>query len=94
MTALRTALAALVALHTGWPARAIADETHLSDEMELTSLERLDLLIAVERRYDVDISDADRDDIATFGDLLRCVAGKTGHPHHEPEDPSVLGAAF
>lgn len=76
MTALRPRLASIIADHTGWPASAIADETHFYDEMGFDQLDMLDALIDVEKQLDIDISDTDREGISTFGDLVRVVEQK------------------
>lgn len=76
MSDLRTRLASIIADHTGWPAASIADETHFYDEMGFDTLDMLDALIEVEKALEIDTSDGEREGIATFGDLVRCVEGK------------------
>lgn len=78
MSDLRKHLASLVADHTGWPAASIADETNFADEMGFDNLDLIDMRIDVETQLRIEISDAEQDDVATFGDLVKLVERKVG----------------
>lgn len=73
MSDLRTSLALIVADHTAWPAASIADETHFFDEMGFDSLDLVEAVFEIEKKHGgIDLGD-DMGEIATFGDLVRCV---------------------
>lgn len=70
---LRTRIANAVSTVTGWPVTSLNDDVNFFDEMNFDTLDWLDLLIVVETACAVDISDTDREQIATFGQLIACV---------------------
>jgi len=73
---LRTRIATAVSTVTGWPVAALNDDVNFFDEMNLDTLDWLDLVLTVENECNVDISDGDREQIATFGQLVACVERK------------------
>ena len=67
-------LAAMIGNIAGRGAEALSSQTSLFDDLGLTSLERVDLLSAIEERYHVDLSEtrfAEADTIGEIGKLLK-----------------------
>jgi acyl carrier protein len=61
----------LIANHLGIDIKRVTDEAHFTD-LGADWLDRLDLMIVIEQRFaDVEISDADIDQIDVVGDLIR-----------------------
>ncbi len=55
---------------------------NLADDVGLDSIDRLNLMTAVEQAHDVELSDEEMASISTLQDLLRlteAASGKTGH---------------
>lgn len=50
---------------------------HLRDNLGITSIERVELITALENQFDIDIRDADVLGLITLGDVVTCVAEKT-----------------
>jgi long-chain acyl-CoA synthetase len=68
----------LVARVTGRPLQSLAPGADLENELGLSSLERVDLLGALEDRYQVDLSETKFASAATVGDLKRLLQGGRG----------------
>jgi acyl carrier protein len=65
---------ALVAKHLDIDIKHITNEAHLTDDLEVDWLDRLELLMLIEDEFaGVEISDGDSDQIQTVGDLIRCI---------------------
>ena len=71
-----SALGELIAKISGRPARNLASDASLEDDVHLSSLERVDLLSALEDRYQVDLSEARFSEARTIGDIERMIAGR------------------
>ena len=69
-------LAELVARVTGRAAPRLAPNADLEDDLGLSSLERVELMGAIEDRYQVDLSEAQFARVATVADLDRLLSGK------------------
>jgi len=70
-------LADLIAQISGRPAPDLAPDASLEDDVHLTSLERVDLLSALEDRYQVDLSETRFSEARTIGDIQKMIAGGT-----------------
>jgi long-chain acyl-CoA synthetase len=75
-------LAELVARVTGRSAENLAGATGLETDLGLSSLERVELLGALEDRYQVDLSETNFASAATVGDLEKLLQGERGE-HRE-----------
>ncbi|MBI2820991.1 MAG: AMP-binding protein [Acidobacteria bacterium] len=64
-------LGGLVARITGRPAGALSPDAKLAEDLNLSSIDRVELLSAIEDRYQLDVSDADFTAATTVGDLER-----------------------
>jgi long-chain acyl-CoA synthetase len=65
------ALAGMIAHITGRDVGTLAPEARLDDDLNLNSMDRVELLSALEDRYQVDLNDADFTQVSTVGDLER-----------------------
>jgi acyl carrier protein len=50
--------------------------THLRDELGITSIERVELITALENEFDIDIRDTDVLRLNTLGDVIECIEEK------------------
>jgi long-chain acyl-CoA synthetase len=71
-------LAELLARVTGRPKRNLSSESTLDSGLGLTSLERVELLGALEDRYQIDLSENNLAKAATVGDLESLIKGGKG----------------
>jgi long-chain acyl-CoA synthetase len=78
VTGSASALSELVARVTGRSPQELAPEADLDSELGLSSLERVDLLGALEDRYQIDLSETRFASASTVGDLERLLQGKPG----------------
>ena len=70
-------LADLISQISGRPAPNFAPDANLEDDFHLTSLERVDLLSALEDRYQIDLSETRFSEARTIGDIQKMIAGGT-----------------
>ncbi len=64
-------LAGMIARITGRNVGALAPEARLDDDLNLNSMDRVELMSALEDRYQVDLNDADFTKVGTVADLER-----------------------
>lgn len=79
-------LADLIARISGRAAPALQPEASLEDDLQLSSLERVELMSALEDRYQVDLSESTFSAARTVGDLGKILGGKSGErvEYHYP----------
>jgi long-chain acyl-CoA synthetase len=70
-------LAELISQISGRPAPNLAPDATLEDDVHLTSLERVDLLSALEDRYQIDLSETRFSEARTVGDIQKMITGGT-----------------
>lgn len=83
----RTApLADLISRITGRATSDIKEDVSLDSDLGLSSLDRVELLSAVEDRYQIDLSEARFSTVKTVGDLERMLRGEStpGRGYHYP----------
>lgn len=82
----RSPLSELISRVSGRPAGKVNESARLDSDLGLSSLDRVELLGAVEDRYQVDLSEARFNTLRTVGDLERMVRGEAGHAlgYHYP----------
>ena len=80
------ALAELITRITGHRVAALRPEARLEGDLNLNSMDRVELLSALEDRYQVDLNDADFTSISTVGDLE--------HLLHRPQQAVQAGYRF
>jgi long-chain acyl-CoA synthetase len=78
VTGSANAFTELLARVTGRSPQSLAPEADLESELGLSSLERVELLGALEDRYQVDLSETKFASAATVGDLERLLQGEPG----------------
>ena len=79
VTGSASVLSELVARVTGRAPQNIAPEADLENELGLSSLERVELLGALEDRYQVDLSETKFASAVTIGDLEKLLQGERGN---------------
>jgi long-chain acyl-CoA synthetase len=79
-------LGQLIAQVSGRPAGTMRQDANLDSDLGLSSLDRVELLGALEDRYQVDLSEARFSAVRTVGDLERMLRGEAapGPPYHYP----------
>ena len=55
----------------------ISEETSLLDDLALTSIQTVDMIMAIEEKFDVEIEDVDLDKLRTFGQIIAYINEKT-----------------
>lgn len=78
VTGSASALSELVARVTGRSPQQLAPEAGIENDLGLSSLERVELMGALEDRYQVDLSETKFASAATVGDLERLLQGEPG----------------
>lgn len=68
----------LIAEHLGIAVEHVIDDAHLADDLGADWLDRLELMIAIEDRFGVEITDDEADQICAVGDLISHVEGCGG----------------
>ncbi len=68
------AIAQLIGKITGRPAQPVGDSSNLETDLQLTSLDRVELMSALEERYQVDLNEAQFQDVATLEQLEKLVS--------------------
>ena len=63
----------LIAEHLGIDAKRVSNEAHFRKDLGADWLDRLELMIAIEDRFGVEITDDEADQICAVGDLIRHV---------------------
>ena len=53
-----------------------SQSTHILDELQVNSARLVDVILAFEDEFDIEIADDDIDDVATIGDCVRLIAAK------------------
>jgi len=71
----RDVLSALIARRTKNPATNLADDARLDSDLNLSSLDRVELMSALEDRYQINLSESRFSAINTVGDLSRLLKG-------------------
>ena len=87
-------LAELIARINGRPAQPLVPDANLESGLGLTSLERVELLSAIEDRYQIELSETEFAKAATVGDLEKILQDEQGvHArvtvHHSEEGEAV-----
>jgi len=73
-----TALASLIAQITGRKAQLASGDVQLEKDLQMSSLDRVELMSAIEQRYQVDLHEVQFADAATVSQLEKLVTTTTG----------------
>jgi acyl carrier protein len=68
----------VVAELLGMPVEQINTDQRLGDDLGADSLDKVELLLALEDEFRIDITDEEAEKFETVGDIVRYVQGKTG----------------
>ena len=82
----QSALGDLIARITGRNVRALASDAKLEGDLNLNSMDRVELMSALEDRYQVDLKEANFANVSTVGDLERLL--------HEPQKSPQSGYRY
>jgi acyl carrier protein len=75
--AVASSVAQLVIAVAGRDLDRLTAETRYIEDLALNELQRVQLVMAVEQQFNVEISDQDADGIKTMAQLVECVHAKT-----------------
>jgi acyl carrier protein len=57
---------------------SVSDTTHILDDLKVNSARLVDVVLAFEDEFDVEIPDEDVDSVNTIGDCVRLIVEKLG----------------
>lgn len=58
------------------PESAINEDTHLFNDLKFDSLDSVELIITIEEKYDLELLDADAENVTTIADLIELINKK------------------
>ena len=73
----RASLISMIADRFNVPVSAVSGKTNFQHDLNLDSIDSLELIMELEDIYDISISDADAAKIETVGDVINLVDQKT-----------------
>ena len=72
------ALREIMAARLGLPAEQIVPEARLMEDLGLDSLDAVELAIAVERKFEIEVPEEELTKLKTVADMLALVESRTG----------------
>lgn len=60
----------------------VTDSARLAEDLGITSLDRFELLMALEEEFGIEISDQDLEGVKTVADVVGCIERKTEQEEH------------
>ncbi len=76
MNDIRTRASKVVCEHLGVTPEEVTDEANFFDDLAADSLDAVELLMAFEEAFGIDIADEEWEPVKTFGDAVKLVEGK------------------
>lgn len=73
----RAALISMIADRFNVPVSAVSGKTNFQQDLNLDSIDSLELIMELEDIYDISISDADAAKLQTVGDVINLIDQKT-----------------
>lgn len=73
----RSALISMIADRFNVPVSAVSGKTNFQQDLNLDSIDSLELIMELEDVYDISISDADAAKLQTVGDVINLIDQKT-----------------
>lgn len=73
----RAALISMIADQFNVPVSAVAGKTNFEQDLNLDSIDSLELIMSLEDIYDISISDADAATLKTVNDVINLIDKKT-----------------
>lgn len=62
----------------------VLDNARLAEDLGITSLDRFELLMALEEEFGIEIGDHDLEGVKTVADVVRCIELKMEPQEHGP----------
>ncbi len=78
MTDQQKKIASIIANHLGREPEEVTEEKHLMNDLGADSLDTVELVMAMEAEFNLEISDEDAEQILTVGDFLRFIEKALG----------------
>lgn len=72
----RASLISMIADQFNVPVSAITGKTNFAQDLNLDSIDSLELIMALEDTYDIAVSDADAAKLQTVGDVIKLIDKK------------------
>ena len=72
----RASLISMIADRFNVPVSAITGKTNFAQDLNLDSIDSLELIMALEDTYDITVSDADAAKLQTVGDVIKLIDRK------------------
>lgn len=72
----RASLVSMIADRFNVPVSAITGKTNFAQDLNLDSIDSLELIMALEDTYDITVSDADAAKLQTVGDVIKLIDKK------------------
>ena len=72
----RASLISMIADRFNVPVSAITGKTNFAQDLNLDSIDSLELIMALEDTYDISVSDADASKLQTVGDVIKLIDKK------------------
>lgn len=73
----QAALISMIADRFNVPVSAVSDKTNFQQDLNLDSIDSLELIMALEDTYDISVSDADAAKLRTVNDVINLIDQKT-----------------
>lgn len=73
----QAALISMIADRFNVPVSAVSDKTNFQQDLNLDSINSLELIMALEDTYDISVSDADAAKLRTVNDVINLIDQKT-----------------
>ena len=72
----RASLISMIADRFNVPVSAVTGKTNFAQDLNLDSIDSLELIMALEDTYDISVSDADASKLQTVGDVIKLIDKK------------------
>lgn len=79
MAAVEEKIKAIIAEQLGVKAEEVTPQASFIDDLGADSLDTVELIMALEEEFNVEIPDEDAEKMATVGDAIRYIEGKASH---------------
>ena len=67
----------LIAAQFKIPESSIREDTNIYNDLKFDSLDAVELIIAIEEHFNLELLDSEADNVSTVGDIVNLVAKKT-----------------
>ena len=74
---LRDEVIAVIAEKAGADPKEVTPETKLNDDLDLDSLDKMELLMEFEKKYNIQTEDEEYENLTTVADVISLVESKT-----------------